>query len=192
MTALLLGLAVFLGIHSVRLLAPAWREGTLARWGELRWKGFVSLVSLGGFVLLLWGFGQARGESTMLWNPPPGMRHATAALVLAAFLLTVAAYLPGTWMRARLRSPMTVGVALWSAGHLLSNGRLPDVVLFGAFLAWSLAVLLVRGAPAVAASAARPSALRDLAAVIVGLVAFAAFAHWGHAALIGVDPFAAP
>jgi uncharacterized membrane protein len=188
MLVFLAGLVVFLGVHSLRILAPSWREARIASWGEMRWKALVALASLAGLALLVLGYGMARKGSPLLWPTPGGMRHATLLLMTVAFILTAAAYVPGTHLRRWTRMPMTLGVALWSAGHLLANSSLADVLLFGAFLLWSLAILAFGRGPARPAPAAGGIA-RDAIAVAAGVAAGALFAHFLHAPLIGVDPF---
>lgn len=191
MTTLLIGLLIFLGAHSVRIFAEPWRQARIARMGAGAWKGAYSLVSLAGFALIVWGYGSARAVPVELWSPPPWTRHLSSLLNLGAFVLLAAAYVPRNRIRAAVGHPMVAGVKLWALAHLLSNGRLADVVLFGAFLAW--AVLDFRAARARdRASGVRPvpgTVGGDLATVVVGVVATAVFALWLHAPLIGVRPF---
>ena len=191
MTWLVLGLVLFLGAHSVRIVAEGWRSGRIQAWGEQGWKGRYTAVSLIGFALIVWGYGQARLDPTVLWTPPLWTRHLAALLTLPAFVLLVAAYVPGTVMKAKLGHPMVLGTKLWAAAHLLANGTLADVLLFGGFLVWAVADFRsARRRPVAAATAAAPArASRDLLAVLIGAVAWAAFAFWAHAWLIGVRPF---
>jgi uncharacterized membrane protein len=191
MTALILGLVIFLGVHSLRIVAEPWRTQVRARAGEPAYKGIYSLLSIGGFVLLVWGFGQARQQPVVLWPAMVWARHLAALLVLVAFVLLAAAYVPGNLIKAKLHHPMVLGVKVWAFAHLLANNTLADTVLFGAFLLW--AVLDFR------ASRRRDRALGTVyatgrvgptvATVLVGTVAWAAFAFWLHAVLIGVRPF---
>lgn len=189
MAWLILGLVLFLGVHSVRILAPDWRAHTIARVGKGTWKGVYSLLSIAGFVLVVWGYGQARAAGGMLvWVPPTGLRHAAALLALLAFVLLVAAYVPRNHIQRAVGHPMVIGVAVWALGHLLAVGWLHAIVLFGAFLAWAVvdwwsASRRGSAAPAVPASAAMTGLT-----VVVGTVAWAAFAFWLHAPLIGVAP----
>jgi uncharacterized membrane protein len=138
MTLLLLGLILFLGVHSTRIFADGFRSAQRARLGENGWKAAYSVASLVGFVLLVYGFGQARADSPVLWTPPVYMRHLAALLVAAAFVLLAAAYVPGNAIKAKLGHPMILGVKTWALAHLLANGRLVDVLLFGAFLVWAI------------------------------------------------------
>ncbi|MGZ5847250.1 MAG: NnrU family protein, partial [Ramlibacter sp.] len=139
MAVLLLGLVLFLGVHSTRIVADGWRAGMLARLGERPWKGLYSLVSLLGFALIVWGFARARQSPVVLWTPPRGMNHVAALLMVVSFVLLAAAYVPRNGIKARLHHPMVLGVKTWAFAHLLANGTLADVVLFGAFLVWAIA-----------------------------------------------------
>lgn len=187
---LILGLLVFLGVHSIRALAPAWREARIESMGERTWKLVFSVVSIAGFVLLLWGYGQARSEgSPLLWSPPLGLRHLASLLTLPAFVLLVAAYVPRNHFKARLGHPMTLAVKLWALAHLLVNGALHDVLLFGGFLLWAVLVFRAarRRAPAPGSGG---SALGTTLSLVIGLAAWAAFAFYLHVRWIGVPPFA--
>jgi uncharacterized membrane protein len=193
MAALVLGLVLFLGMHSVRIFAEGWRTASIELMGELPWKALYSLLSIAGFVLLVWGYGLARQQPVMLWGAPPvAMRHVASLLTLASFVLLVAAYVPGNALKRRLRHPMIIGVKVWALAHLLANNTLADVVLFGSFLAW--AVLDFRAArrrdrDVVTRPLAHPQqTLRTIVTVVVGVAAWAGFAFWAHGAWIGVRP----
>lgn len=190
MLYLVLGLVVFLGVHSVRIVADDWRTQTRARMGEGAWKGLYSLASAVGLALVVWGYGLARQQPVALWVPPVGMRHAAALLTLLAFFLLAAAYVPRNAIKARLHHPMVLGVKVWALAHLLSNGNLADVVLFGAFLLWAvLSFRAARQRDRVQGTVyAAGTTAGTIATVVVGGVAWAAFALWGHAWLIGVAP----
>lgn len=191
MSLLLAGLALFLGVHSVRIFADDWRTARVARMGPLAWKGIYSVVSLAGFVLLVYGYGMSRQSPVDLWLPPVWTRHLAALLTLPVFILFAAAYIPGTRIKEKLRHPMILGVKAWAIAHLLSNGRLGDVVLFGAFLLW--AILDFRAARqrdrAQGTTYAAGGTARDIIVVVIGLAAWAAFALYLHGPLIGVRPF---
>lgn len=191
MGVLLLGLVLFLGVHSTRIVAEGWRSRMVARLGEGPWKGLYSLLALVGFVLVVWGYGLARQQPVVLWTPPRGMAHLAALLTVPAFILLVAAYVPRNAIRARLHHPMVLGVKLWALAHLLANGTLADVVLFGAFLLWAIFDFRAarRRAPQAGTSPAGSSGVATGLTVVVGLAAWAAFAFWAHAWLIGVRPF---
>ena len=192
MSTLLLGLVLFLGMHSVRIVADGWRTRTIARLGPLAWKGLYSIVSLAGLALIVWGYAQARQQPVMLWSPPTALKHLNSLFTLLAFIFVAAAYVPGNALKARLHHPMILGVKLWAFGHLLATGKLADLLLFGSVLLW--AVLDFRAArqrdrtqgAVFASGRAAPTVLT----VVIGAAAWAAFAFWLHAAWIGVAPMA--
>ncbi len=192
MLTLLAGLVLFIGSHSVRIVADDWRSRTIQRIEEGPWKGVYSLVSIAGLVLIVWGYGMTRADPVVLWNPPVWTRHIASLLTLPAFILVAAAYVPGNRIKAKLGHPMVAGVKLWAFAHLVSNGRLGDVVLFGAFLLWAAFDFRAARARDRAASIRYPSGsgARDLTAVALGLVVWVVFAVYLHAWLIGVRPFA--
>ena len=192
MTILLAGLVIFLGAHSVRIFGEGWRGRTIDRLGANAWKGLYSLVSGIGLVLIIWGFGLARQQPVQVWSPPPGMRHLASLLVLVSFVLLAAAYVPGNRIRARLRHPMVLGVKLWALAHLLANGNLAHLTLFGAFLVWAvLDFRAARGRDRLAGTAPEPgSAGATGVTVAIGVGAWIAFSLWLHGLLIGVRPFA--
>ena len=132
MAILIVGLILFLGIHSVRIFANDWRTRQIARFGEGPWKGVYSVISLAGFLVLLWGFSIARREPIVIWTPPAALRHANALFMLVAFIFLAAAYVPRNTLKARFGHPMLLSVKIWAVGHLLANGTLDDIVLFGA------------------------------------------------------------
>jgi uncharacterized membrane protein len=186
MTVMILGLLIFLGVHSVRIVADDWRTAQVQRMGLLPWKAAYSVVSLIGLILVIWGYGQTRLDPVWLWQPPVGLRHLVALLMLPAFVLLAAAYVPRNHLKAKLGHPMILAVKVWAFSHLLANGRLGDVVLFGAFLLW--AVFDFRSArrrprPEVAP----PSAVGTVSTVVTGLVAYVVFALYLHLWLIGVS-----
>jgi len=191
MTLLILGLVLFLGVHSVRVFAEDWRTRTRAKLGENAYKGLYSLVSAAGLGLIIWGYGAARAEPTMLWLPPVWTRHLAALLMLVSMVLLVAAYVPGNAIKARLHHPMVLGVKTWALAHLLSNGMLADLLLFGGFLLWAvLSFRAARGRDRAAGTTYAPGRVGPtVVAVLVGIGAWAAFAFWAHGALIGVKPF---
>ena len=191
MSFLILGLVLFLGAHSVRVFAEGWRSGTRARFGENAYKGLSSVASIAGLVLIVMGYSAARQQPVMLWLPPIWTRHLAALLTLPAFILLAAAYVPGNRIKAGLHHPMVLGVKLWALAHLLANGNLADVLLFGGFLLW--AVLCFRAARQRdrAGSVVYPPGRLGptLVTVAAGLALWAGVAFWAHGALIGVRPF---
>ncbi len=191
MAWLILGLVLFLGVHSVRIVAEDWRSRTIARLGEGRWKGGYTLLSLAGLALIVYGYHVAWQAPVALWAPPVWTRHLAALLMLLSFVLLAAAYVPGNALKAAIGHPMVVAVKVWALAHLLANHTLADVVLFGSFLVW--AVLDFRAARARDRAAgtvhARGPALRTVLTVVIGLVAWAVFSIWLHGWLFGVRPF---
>jgi len=192
MAMLILGLALFLGAHSVRIFADDWRSAQIARRGEGAYKGIYSLVSAVGLVLIVWGYGQTRIAPVELWSPPVWTRHAASLLMLASFVLIAAVYVPRNRIRAAIGHPMVAGAKLWAFAHLIANGRAGDVVLFGAFLVWAIVDFASsRRRDRVAGRRPPPGTLTgDVITVAVGVVAWVVFAMMLHAWLIGVRPFA--
>ena len=138
MLLLVLGLLVFLGTHSLRFGSDVRRDALIARLGTGRFKGLYSVLSAIGLVLVVLGFGVARETPVLLWVPPSGMRHLTFLLMLISLVLMAAAYVPRNAIRARVHHPMVLSVKVWALAHLICNGTLAHVVLFGAFLFWSV------------------------------------------------------
>jgi uncharacterized membrane protein len=191
MLQLLIGLILFLGTHSLQSLAPQLRLNAIARWGDLGFKAVYAALSFLGLYLLVQGYAQVRLDPVVLWTPPRGMQHATILLMWFAMVLLAAAYMPANHLKSKLRHPMTLSVKVWALGHLLSNGNLADVVLFGGFLLWS--VLVFRAARKrdrlSMHSAPEGKLLGTLLCVVVGTAVWAAFLMGGlHLWLIGVMP----
>lgn len=186
------GLIIFLGVHSVRIVADGWRTRMIARIGLNPWKGIYSLFSIAGFVLLVWGYGQARQNGMVLYEPPVYTRHIASLLMLVSFVLLAAAKVPGNHIKARLGHPMIIGVKVWAFAHLLANGRASDVLLFGAFLAWAvLDFIAARRIDRRAGTVYPPGdELRTVLTVVAGVIVWAVFVAGLHLWLIGVSPFA--
>ncbi|MET0383717.1 MAG: NnrU family protein [Burkholderiaceae bacterium] len=188
------GLALFRGLHSVRIFAEDRRTRLIAAHGLGWWKGAYSAVAIAGFAMIAVGFGQARRHAVLLWSPSRWTHDLAGVLMLAAFVLLAAAYVPGNGIKARVRDPLILGTKLWATAHLLANGSAADVVLFGSFLAWSVldfrAARRRRAADDDAAAAAAPANRWGTAvAVAGGVAAWAAFVFWLHGMLFGVRPF---
>jgi len=192
MSLLIAGLLIFLGVHSLRVFGDDWRSRQLARLGELRWKGLYSLVSLLGFVLLVWGFGLARQQPVLLYVPPLALRHLNALFTLVAFVLIAATYVPHNHLKARLGHPMLLGVKTWAFGHLLATGMLHDVVLFGAFLLWAVLLYISSRRRDRRNGTTYPTGTLagDLLTAVAGIAGWAVFIAWLHLWLIGVNPLA--
>ncbi|MCC5857575.1 MAG: NnrU family protein [Ectothiorhodospiraceae bacterium] len=186
MLIMIIGLLIFLGAHSVRIVAEDWRTAQIQRMGELPWKAAYSLVSIFGLAIAIWGFGQMRLDPTWVWFPPVGLRHAVSLFMIPAFILLVAAYMPRNHIRAKLGHPMLLAVKLWALSHLLANGRLGDIIFFGAFLVW--AVFCFRAARRRSpAPATEPSSMGStIATVVIGLVAYYVFAMYLHIPITGM------
>jgi len=191
MTALIIGLVLFLGVHSVRIAADPWRSQMVSRVGARAYKGVYAFVSLAGFLLLLWGFREARHAPVVLWPPLLWARPLTALLTLVAFVLFIAGYVPRNSIKARLHHPMVLSVKAWAFGHLLANNTLADLLLFGAFLAWAILSFRAARARDRAAGTVYPpgTAGATVVTVVIGAVAWAAFALWVHERWLGVRPF---
>ncbi len=187
MKFLVLGLALFISVHTIPMVASL-RGALVARLGENRWRGVHTLLSAVGLGLIIWGFGQARWEGAPVWfENQKGMRHATLLVLVPVFPLLFAAYLPG-WIKARVVHPMLTATILWAVGHLLYVGSAPAVTLFAAFAVWALAdrLSLARREPR---PAEVPSFGRnDVVAVVLGLTVYGLFVWKAHLWLIGVSP----
>jgi uncharacterized membrane protein len=189
MLLLIAGLVLFIGVHSVVIVAPTLRAGTIHALGEGAWKGMYALVSLAGFVLICYGFGLARQAPVVLYSPPAWLRYVAVILMLPAFPLFIAAYLPGR-IKTAAKHPMLASVKFWAFAHLLTNGMLADVLLFGGFLAWAVAdrISLKRRSTPRAPPSAPPGRWNDAIAVVLGLAIYALLIGWAHVRLFGVSP----
>jgi uncharacterized membrane protein len=186
---LVLGLVVFLGMHAFSM-ARSNRAALVSRIGEGPYKGLYSLVSLIGIILIGVGYGQYRASGYIpVWDPPVWTRHLALLLVWIAFICFVAAYLPGRIKRA-LKHPMLAGVKIWALAHLLANGDLGSILLFGSFLLWAIAARISvkrRDVAAQHGGTAAPAGMRnDILAIVIGTAVYLAFVFWLHPMLIGV------
>jgi uncharacterized membrane protein len=187
MFLLILGLILFLGIHSVRIVAPDWRDAQRARLGENRWKGLYSLVSLVGFVLIVWGYARAWPVAPVLYEPPLWMRHVTLALMLPALISLMAFAFPAGRLKPALKHPMLAAIKLWAVAHLLANGDLASLLLFGSFLVW--AVLDRIAVKRLGDRIPAPGPVKwDIVAVVAGTLLYVLFVWRLHAWLFGVSP----
>jgi uncharacterized membrane protein len=192
MTTLLIGLLLFLGIHSISIVALGARQRLAARLGVWPWKAVYAVIAIVGFVLILRGYAAARLDPVVLYSPPTWLKHVALLLMLPALPMLFAAYLPGR-IKATLKHPMLAATKLWAVAHLLANGTLADVVLFGAFLAWAVAdrISMKRRPGTRALPGAPPSRWNDAIAVVLGLAAYAWLVMGGHLKLFGVSPLGA-
>lgn len=190
MTILICGLLLFLGIHSVQIMAPNFRGQMVARQGNANmWRLSYALIAVAGFVLIIYGYGLVRYETALLYQPPVHLRHLTLLVMLPVFPLLFATYIKGH-IRNRLGHPMLIATILWAIAHLMANGSLADVVLFGSFLVWAALDWrsLLRREQA-APSGNRKNWLRnDIIAVAGGLVLYLLFVRLFHVMLFGVSP----
>ncbi|MDB5592241.1 NnrU family protein [Enterovirga sp.] len=191
MLALVAGLALFIGVHSFTMRRGT-RAALIERWGETPYRIGYSVLSLLGLVLIVYGFGLYRRTGWVeVWSPPVATRHLALLLVWVAFVAFAAAYLPGR-IKAALKHPMLAGIKAWALAHLLANGDLGSMLLFGSILAWAVAARIsakrrpdeVRqhGGPLTAPAGWR----NDVLALVVGTVAWFVFARWLHPWWIGV------
>ncbi|MBW2462258.1 MAG: NnrU family protein [Deltaproteobacteria bacterium] len=181
-----IGLVVFLGIHSLSIVSRDFRNRLVERLGPGAFKGVYSLISIAGFVLLVWGYGQARQAPVVLFHAPVWIRHLVWLLMAPVFPLLLAMYLPGK-IQSKVKHPMLTAVKTWALAHLLANGTLADLLLFGGFLAWAVVDRIsVKGRPDTKAPVPRGWGLGDAIAIIAGLGLYAAFFLWLHPLLIGV------
>ena len=193
MTVLILGLVLFLGMHSVRIVADGWRSQFIHQRGAGAWKGLYTVVSLAGFALIIWGYGLARQQPVVLWTPlPTFVRHIAALLTLVAFVLLAAAYVPGNQIKAAVHHPMVLGVKVWAFAHLIANHTVADALLFGGFLLWSVFNFRAARRRDRVLNTRYPagSAIPTVIVLVLGAALWAGFAFWAHAAWIGIAPFA--
>ena len=192
MFILILGLVIFLGTH-LFTTARGRRAALVERFGEGPYKAGYSIVALIGLVLVAYGFGQYRTHDWIdVWYPPAWTKHLALTLVWLAFVCVTAAYFPGRIKRI-LKHPMLAGVKIWATAHLLANGDLGSILLFGSILAWAVIArisikrrrdeVLDHGGPAVE----QGGWANDVAAVVIGTVLWFVFARWLHPLLIGVS-----
>jgi len=188
MTILIVGLLLFLGTHSISIFNAAWRNKVVERIGVAAWQGIYSLLAIAGFVMIIYGYGVARLDSTVIYTPPAWMAHVSMLLLVFVFPLLLAAYLPGRIQRAT-KHPMLAATKIWAFAHLLANGALADVILFGAFLAWAVVDRIsMKNRTPLPVPSIPATRFNDVIAIVLGLVIYVAFVLWLHAILIGVSP----
>ena len=186
MSLLTTGLILFLGVHSISILASGWRDRMLERLGRGLWMGLYSIVAAIGLYLIIRGYGEARNQTVILYQFGRWMHGVSTVLMLPVFPLLIAAYLPGS-IRTAAKHPMLVAVKLWALAHLLANGSLADVVLFGTLLTWAVADRIsLKRRPARSVPSLRPGPYNDLIAVIAGIAIYGFMLNFGHELLIGM------
>ncbi len=190
MSILILGLVLFLGIHSLRIFADPWRTMQTKKMGEQKWKGICSLIALIGFILIIYGYRQSSPSFT-IWSPPLWTWHITAALTLIAFILLAAAQVPKNGIKAKVKDPMVLGVKTWALAHLISNGSLVGIILFGSFLVWAILDFKScrhRRSNSLDAPT-ETSLMMTIATYTIGIAAWFIFAIYIHQTLFGISPF---
>jgi len=192
MLVLILGLILFLGLHSIRMVVDDWRTRQIARIGLNRWKAMYSIVAVVGLVLIVVGFAMARHHALPLYTPPAWLRHLNGLFMLVALILFPAARVPNNAIKAKLHHPQLLAVKTWAFGHLLATGMLHDVVLFGSFLVWAIALYAVsRRRDRRNGTVYPPGTLKGtVTTVVAGLLLWVLFAFWLHSVLFGVNPMA--
>ncbi|MDM9621654.1 NnrU family protein [Rhizobium sp. S96] len=191
MTLLIVGIILFLGLHLVRVVAPGFRQSMISTLGANGWRATYSIVSILALVLLIYGFGQARQVTGMLYTPPVWMAHITITLMLIAVICLVASLLPAGHIAVKTKHPMVLSVKIWAFAHLLANGETSSVLLFAAFLAWGVILRIsLKRRERAGEITLQPfvSAKYDLYAVIIGVIAWALITFKLHELLIGVSP----
>jgi uncharacterized membrane protein len=189
MSLLIIGLIIFLGSHSCRIFAEPWRNQMIDRLGEVKWKGLYTIVSLIGLVIVVIGYGQARQNPIVIWQPPIYLMHIAILLNLVAFIFLAASFSTNNAIRLKLKHPMILGVKVWALAHLLANGTLADLILFGSFLLWSvLDFRSARKRPIHIPEKAVVSSKATIIVIVSGIVVWAAFVFGLHQYLIGVSP----
>ncbi|MBL4646832.1 MAG: NnrU family protein [Rhizobiales bacterium] len=191
MSILIAGMVLFFSTHFARVFFPDLRENLIKRFGVMGWRGLYSIVSLAGLGLIIWGFGEARQAPNVVWVPPFAFLHVAATFMLFAFIFLAAAYLPAGRIKAALKHPMLISIKIWAIGHLLINGMLAEMILFGAFLIWAvMAFIAARKRDRAEGKVYAAGPMRnDLIAIIVGTGVWTVFITFLHEWLIGVPLF---
>jgi uncharacterized membrane protein len=189
MVFLILGLILFLGTHSFRIFAPKWRDALIIKLGNSKWKALYSTFSIVGFVLIIFGYGQAKLGSIEIWSPPLWTWYITVALNLVAFVLLTAAYFPKNLIKVKLKDPMILGVKTWALAHFISNGSLAGITLFGSFLIWAiLDFKSCRGRSSLTSLQTRASSSMTFLTLLTGVIVWILFVLYAHQVLIGINP----
>jgi uncharacterized membrane protein len=189
MGILIAGLVLFIGVHFSRVAFGGVRQAAIARFGADGWKGIYTVISLIGFVLIIWGYGRARGGTEILWVAPDWARPLNWIVMAVALVLVIASQVPAGYIKRATRHPMTIGVVLWSGMHLLLNGDTAALLLFAAFLFWSAILLFAAMRRAEPMHVQAPSIRFDIISVLVGLAVWVIFFAGAHLYLFGVSPY---
>ncbi|HTT47190.1 MAG TPA: NnrU family protein [Pseudolabrys sp.] len=184
----ILGLAVFFATH-VFVTFRAARADAIAKLGLNGYRALFALVSIAGLVLIVWGFGQYHAQAPQIWSPPAFMRHITIGLMLLSVVAVTAYFIP-SHIKAKLHHPMLAGIKGWAFAHLLSNGDLASILLFGSFLAWGVyARIAAKRRGDLGTTTAPAGWLNDILVVVIGVVIFLALGYAFHPMVIGAPVF---
>jgi len=188
MAMLVLGLLVMLGMHSIKIAAPQWRDAAVARLGEAPYRGLYSVVSLVGLVLIVWGFSRAWEAPAFVYTPPGWGRHLAMALMIPAAILAFASVFPANGIKGYVAHPLLTATGLWALSHLFANGDLAGVVLFGAFLAWAVVDWVAQPGTPEPGRASGGFGKWDVAAILAGIAVYIVLIAGLHYLLFGVSP----
>ena len=188
MQLLILGLVLFFGMHSMSIIALSLRDKFAAK-SEIGWKVLYGSVSLVGIILISKGYADLRQVPTLLYVSPAWLHYVAAIFLLPTFILFLAPYFPGR-LNCVVKHPQLVAVKIWAVSHLLVNGTLADVLLFGSFLLWAIADRISMKNRATRSIPHVPQSKKnDIIVVVAGLAIYAAIVFWLHEILLGVKPF---
>ncbi len=182
------GLIIFFATHSISIVNVEWRNNMVVKVGEGAWRGLYSIAAILGFGLMIWGYGQIRYDSSVLYTSPIWLQHISIFLLVPVFPLLIATYFPGR-IKAAVKHPMLLAVKIWAFAHLLANGELISVVLFGSFLCWAVVDRIsLKNRPQRPIPEAPPAGYNDIIAIAAGGGLYVAFLYWLHEFLFGVAP----
>jgi uncharacterized membrane protein len=184
----ILGLAVFFASHVFVTFRTA-RADAIAKLGQNGYRAVFGLVSIAGLALIVWGFAQYHAQAPQLWSPPAFMRHITVGLMLFAVIFFTAAFIP-SHVKTKLKHPMLAGIKTWALAHLLSNGDLASILLFGSFLAWGVyARIAAKRRGDLGATTAPASWTNDIIVVVLGIVIYLALGFFFHPMVLHMPVF---
>lgn len=182
---LIFGLILFLGVHSISILAPGYRE-TLVTKNEKAYKAVYALLSLLGLYFIVNGYADLREDPSIIYFGAQSLRPLVSILMLVGFILFFVPYFPGK-IKAVTKNPQLLSVVLWAFSHLLVNGSLADILLFGSFLVWSIVDLIsMKKRPQRVVSPLKASWVNDVIVIVAGAAIYAIFVRFLHGSLIGV------
>lgn len=189
MSIFVLGLLLFFGIHCISIVNDPWRNRMVDKIGKWTWKGLYSIVSIFGFIMMVWGYGITHYDTPTLYSPLMPLQHSSVLLLLPVFPLLIAAYFPGR-IKKLTKHPMLIATMLWATAHLFSNGSLVDVILFGSFLIWAIVDRISLQRRQLRPTPGAPhTVFNDIIACIAGLGLYVAFIFWLHELIIGTSVF---